>query len=199
MRQPEEINILLSCEESQACCEAFRRLGFNAFSNDILPASGLLPQYHIQGDAIDVMYSKKWDAIISFPPCTDLAVSGARWFEEKRRNGSQQQSIDFFMEFVKHPCKNKSIENPIGIMSSLYRKPDQIIQPWMFGHGEVKATCLWLFGFPKLIPTNIVSGREQRIWKLPPTEDRAKLRSRTYHGIAQAMAHQWSQYLIEQI
>ena len=125
-----------------------------------------------------------------FPPCTDLAVSGARWFKEKRADGRQQASIDFFMEFTRLDCK-WAIENPIGIMSTEYRKPDQIIQPWQFGHGETKATCLWLNGLPKLEPTEIVEGRQQRIWKLPPTEDRAKLRSKTFIGIAEAMALQW--------
>lgn len=125
--------------------------------------------------------------------CTDLAVSGARHFEAKRKDGRQQKSIDFFMEFTKAKCDKIAIENPIGIMSTLWRKPDQIIQPWEFGHGETKATCLWLKGLPLLIPTNIVDGREQRIWKLPPTADRAKLRSKTYPGIAKAMAEQWSE------
>lgn len=132
----------------------------------------------------------------AFPPCTDLAVSGARWFPEKIVNGSQKRSIDFFMLFADYNgwdnkgCK-VAIENPIGIMSTKFRKPDQIIQPWQFGHGETKATCLWLKGLPLLTPTDIVEGREQRIWKLPPTADRAKLRSKTFPGIAKAMANQW--------
>jgi len=129
--------------------------------------------------------------MLAFPPCTDLAVSGARHFERKRLDGSQQRSIDFFMNLANAPIPKIAIENPIGIMSSLYRKPDQIIQPWQFGHGETKATCLWLKNLPKLISTNIVEGREQRIWKLPPSKDRAKIRSKTYPGIAEAMAEQW--------
>jgi hypothetical protein len=129
--------------------------------------------------------------MIAFPPCTDLAVSGARWFKEKRESGEQQRSIAFFMSIVNANIPKIAIENPIGIMSTLYRKPDQIIQPWMFGHGETKATCLWLYNLPELIPTNVVSGREQKVWKMPPSEDRQKLRSKTYTGIAAAMAGQW--------
>jgi hypothetical protein len=129
--------------------------------------------------------------IIAFPPCTHLAASGARWFEAKRKDGRQQAAINFFLAFTNTNCKRVAIENPVGIMSGIYRKPDQIIHPWMFGHGETKATCLWLKGLPPLIATNIVEGREQRVWKLPQSKDRAKLRSKTYDGIAQAMAEQW--------
>jgi hypothetical protein len=128
--------------------------------------------------------------IIAFPPCTHLAVSGARWFEQKRKDGRQQQGIIFFMEFTKLKCR-WAIENPIGIMSTYYRKPDQIIQPWQFGHGETKATCLWIHDLPLLKPTNIVPGREQKIWKMPPSKERTKLRSKTFPGIAKAMASQW--------
>ena len=134
---------------------------------------------------------QKWDMIIAFPPCTDLAVSGARWFPQKRADGRQQRSIEFFLRFVTADCKKIAIENPIGIMSSEYRKPDQIIQPWQFGHGETKATCLWLQGLPKLVPTDIVEGRAHRVWRMPPGPDRAKLRSKTFPGIAKAMAEQW--------
>ena len=137
----------------------------------------------------------QWDLLICHPPCTDLAVSGARWFKEKQADGRQQRSIEFFLKFTTAKCQHIAIENPIGIMSTHYRKPDQIIQPWQFGHGETKATCLWLIGLPCLISTNIVDGRDQRIWKLPPTPDRAKLRSKTFPGIAQAMATQWSQFV----
>jgi hypothetical protein len=129
--------------------------------------------------------------VIAFPPCTDLAVSGARYFEEKRRDGRQQASIKFFELFTNLLTEKVAIENPIGIMSTHYRKPDQIIQPWHFGHGETKATCLWLKGLPLLQPTNVVEGREQRVWKMPPSADRAKLRSKTFTGIARAMADQW--------
>lgn len=129
--------------------------------------------------------------IIAFPPCTDLAVSGARYFKQKQADGRQQKSIEFFMKFVNAECERIAIENPIGIMSTHYRKPDQIVHPWMFGHGETKATCLWLKNLSKLKPTNIVDGREQRIWKMPPSPDRAKKRSKTFPGIAKAMSEQW--------
>ena len=132
--------------------------------------------------------------IIAFPPCTDLAISGARWFEQKRADGRQQRSIQFFLTFAQADCERIAIENPVGIMSSEFRKPDQIIQPWQFGHGETKATCLWLKGLPKLKPTDIVEGREHRIWRMPPGPDRAKQRSKTFPGIAKAMAEQWSDH-----
>jgi hypothetical protein len=162
-------------------------------SCDLLPTER--PGSHYQGDVFDII-DDGWDLMISHPPCTDLAVSGAKWFKEKRKNGQQQKSIDFFMEFTNTNIPLVAIENPIGIMSTLYRKPDQIIQPWMFGHGETKSTCLWLKGLSKLVPTNIVDGREQRIWKMPPSENRGKERSRTYFGIAEAMATQWSENLL---
>lgn len=184
------MRLLVACEESQAVTIAFRNKGHEAYSCDLLDCSGGHPEWHIKGDAVEQL-RQDWDLVIAFPPCTDLAVSGARWFPEKRANGSQQQSIDFFMQFANYNGVI-AIENPIGIMSTLYRKPDQIIQPWQFGHGETKATCLWLHGLPKLVPTNIVDGREGRIWKMPPGPDRAKERSKTYSGIAQAMAEQWA-------
>ena len=184
------MKILVACEESQAVAKAFRTRGHEAWSCDIEPCSGGHPEWHLQCD-VRLALEEQWDMVIAFPPCTDLAVSGAKWFKEKRADGRQQASIDFFMIFVDCGCNKVVIENPVGIMSSVYRKPDQIIQPWQFGHGETKATCLWLKGLPKLVPTNIVEGREQRIWKLPPTADRAKLRSKTYPGIAEAMAQQW--------
>ena len=207
------MNVLVACEESQRVCTAFREKGHNAFSCDILPCSGGHHEWHIQGDVLKILNPyelpfggeviefrtmdgtnyviEKWDLIVAFPPCTHLAVSGARYFEQKRKDGRQQQGIDFFMEFTKADCEKIAIENPIGIMSTHYRKPDQIIQPWMFGHGETKATCLWLKNLPKLEPTNIVDGREQRVWRMPPGPERAKERSKTYEGIAKAMADQW--------
>jgi site-specific DNA-cytosine methylase len=207
------MNVLVACEESQRVCTAFREKGHNAFSCDILPCSGGHPEWHIQGDVLKILNPyelpfggeviefrtmdgtdyviEKWDLIVAFPPCTHLAVSGARYFEQKRKDGRQQQGVDFFMEFTKADCEKIAIENPIGIMSTHYRKPDQIIQPWMFGHGETKATCLWLKNMPKLEPTNIVDGREQRIWRMPPGPERAKERSKTFPGIAKAMAEQW--------
>lgn len=187
------MKILVACEESQAVTIAFRNKGHETYSCDLLPCSGGHPEWHIQGDVFKYL-TIQWDMVIAFPPCTDLAVSGARWFKEKIADGRQQISIDFFMFFVEwcgiHNTK-LAIENPIGIMSTHYRKPDQIIQPWQFGHGETKATCLWLKGLPLLKPSNIVEGREQRVWKMAPGPERAKLRSKTYSGIATAMAEQW--------
>lgn len=139
----------------------------------------------------------KWDMILAFPPCTHLAVSGARYFPEKQKDGRQQAAVKFFMEFVNADCSKIAVENPVGIMSTYYRKPDQIIQPWQLGHGETKKTCLWLKGLPLLTPTNIVDGREQRIWKMPPSADRAKNRAKTFPGVAKAMAEQWCGYLEE--
>lgn len=185
--------VLIACEESQAVCKAFRARGHTAFSCDIQECSGGHPEWHIRADAREII-KLPWDMIIAHPPCTDLASSGARWFKDKQQNRIQQSAIDFFMMFVDANCPRVAIENPIGIMSRLYRKPDQIIQPWQFGHGETKATCLWLKGLPPLLPTDIVPGRDQRVWKMPPGPDRAKLRSKTYPGIAAAMADQWSKF-----
>lgn len=151
------MRILVACEESQTVTKELRRLGHEAYSCDIQPCSGGHPEWHLQVDALELL-KMRWDMLIAFPPCTDLAVSGARWFPEKRADGRQQRSIDFFMQFVKADCPRIAIENPVGIMSTEYRKPSQIIQPWMFGHGETKATCLWLKGLPPLIPTEIVGG-----------------------------------------
>lgn len=185
------MRILVACEESQAVTKELRRLGHEAYSCDIQECSGGHPEWHLQQDVTPLL-KEAWDMIIAFPPCTDLAVSGARWFADKRADGRQQRSIDFFMQFANTDCARVAIENPIGIMSKLYRKPDQIIQPWMFGHGETKSTCLWLKGLPKLTPTEIVGGREQRIWRMPPGPERAKERSKTFPGIARAMAEQWA-------
>ncbi len=203
------MKVLVACEESQAVTKELRRLGHEAYSCDIIECSGGHPEWHIQGDALKLLDGdhhclfwtmdgvghitpKKWDMIIAFPPCTHLAVSGARYFAEKRADGRQQAAIDFFMEFANADCPRIAIENPVGIMSTQWRKPDQIIQPWQFGHGETKATCLWLKGLPLLTPTRIVEGREQRVWKMPPGPDRAKERSKTFPGIAKAMAEQWA-------
>ncbi|MCP4607734.1 MAG: DNA cytosine methyltransferase [Planctomycetes bacterium] len=189
--------ILIACEESQAVTKEFRLLGHEAYSCDIIDCSGNHPEWHIKEDITKVLFNRFWDMVIAFPPCTHLASSGARWFKEKQADGRQQKAIKFFKQFLRAPCDKLSIENPIGIMSSQYQKPDQIIQPWQFGHGETKATCLWLKNLPKLIPTKIVSGREQRIWKMGPSEDRSKLRSKTYTGIAKAMAQQWGGLVTE--
>ena len=191
MDSNEVMKILVACEESQAVTKELRKLGHQAFSCDILSCSGGHPEWHIQGDVIKEL-DKNWDMIIAFPPCTHLASSGARWFKEKQKDGRQQNAVDFFMRIVNANATKIAIENPIGIMSSKYRKPDQIIPPWHFGHGETKATCLWLKGLPKLTATELVEGREQRIWRLPPSKDRAKLRSKTFPGIAKAMATQWT-------
>ena len=192
------MKVLVACEESQEVCKAFRAMGHEAYSCDIQECSGGHPEWHIKCDVTPLLsYPFKWDLIIAFPPCTDLASSGARWFAEKQADGRQAKSISFFMQFVDADCPRIAIENPIGIMSNKYRKPDQIIQPWQFGHGETKATCLWLKGLPKLTPTQIVSGREQRVWRMPPSPERAKARSKTFPGIAKAMAEQWGGINIE--
>jgi hypothetical protein len=183
------MRILIACEYSGTVRDAFIRGGHDAMSCDLLPTD--TPGPHYQGDVRDVI-NACWDMMIAHPPCTDIAVSGARWFPEKRADGRQQAAIKFFMEMVNAPIDRIAVENPIGIMSTEYRKPDQIIQPWQFGHGETKATCLWLKGLPKLTPTNIVAGRENRIHRMPPSPERWKERSKTYHGIAEAMAAQWN-------
>lgn len=185
------MRILVACEESQAVTKELRRLGHEAYSCDLQACSGGHDEWHIQVDALQLL-KIKWDMVLAFPPCTHLAASGARYFAEKRRDGRQQAAIDFFMRFAECDCPRVAIENPVGIMSTHYRKPDQIIQPWQFGHGETKATCLWLRGLPKLMPTEIVDGREQRIWTMPPSPERAKLRAKTYPGIARTMAEQWA-------
>lgn len=184
------MRVLVACEESQVVTKAFRALGHEAYSCDILPCSGGLPVWHIQED-IQQVASADIDLLIAFPPCTHLASSGARWFKEKLADGRQQDAIEFFFSLVLAAVPLIAIENPIGIMSTHYRKPDQIIQPWQFGHGETKATCLWLKGLPPLVPTNIVEGREARIHRMAPSPERSKLRSKTYPGIAEAMAQQW--------
>ena len=182
------MKVLVACEYSGIVREAFAAKGHDAMSCDLLPAE--IPGNHYQGDIRDVLYDG-WDLMIGHPPCDHLAVSGARWFKEKRADGRQQAAIEFFMMLANAPIEKIALENPVSIMSTQWRKPDQIIQPWMFGHGETKATCLWLKNLEKLQPTNIVEGREQRIWKMGPSENRWKERSRTFQGIANAMAEQW--------
>jgi site-specific DNA-cytosine methylase len=189
------MNILVACEMSGRVREEFRKRGHAAWSCDILPAMDR-GMYHIQADVRDVLNGgtpgkREWDMLIAFPPCTHLAVSGARYFAQKRADGRQQAGIDFFMALANADIPRICIENPVGIMSSVWRKPDQIIQPWQFGHGETKATCLWLKGLPLLRPTSIVDGREARVHRMPPSKDRAMLRSLTYPGVAEAMAEQW--------
>ena len=184
------MRVLVACEYSGRVREAFRKLGHDAWSCDLLESEDG-SDYHMQGDVMQVIKSSSWDLMIAHPPCTDLSVSGARHFAAKRLDGRQQASASFFMMLAKADIPRIAIENPVCVMSSLWRKPDQVIQPWMFGHGETKATCLWLKNLPKLQPTDVVEGREQRIHLMPPSEDRWKLRSETYAGIAKAMADQW--------
>lgn len=183
------MRVLIACEYSGRVREAFRKMGHDAWSCDILPADDGSP-YHIQDDVLKHL-NDGWDLMVAHPPCTHLAVSGARHFAEKIADGRQQEGIDFFMAMINAPIERIAVENPICIMSTKYRKPDQIIQPWQFGHGETKATCLWLKNLPKLVPTDIVEGRENRVWKMPPSKDRWKLRSETYQGIADAIGQQW--------
>ncbi len=183
------MKILIACEESQIVCLSFREKGHEAYSCDIIDCSGGHPEWHIKDDVL--RHLNGWDMMIAHPPCTHLAVSGARWFKEKQKDGRQASAIDFFMQLVSAPIEKIAIENPVSIMNTIYRKPDQIIQPWMFGHGETKATCLWLKNLPNLVPTELSDGRDQRIWKMSPSPDRSKLRSKTYLGIAKAMAEQW--------
>ena len=194
------MKILVACEESQAVTIELRKLGHEAYSCDILPCSGGHPEWHIQQDVTPLL-KEKWDMIIAFPPCTHLASSGARWFEQKRRDGRQRQGIDFFMRFTNLQCPKVAIENPIGIMSTYYRKPDQIIQPYEHGDPFEKRTCLWLKGLPLLKPTNIVnppprqilsSGKTMPFWYSNCGGNRAKARSKTFPGIAKAMAEQWA-------
>ena len=182
------MRVLVGCEFSQIVTKSFRDKEHEAYSCDLLPTEGN-PDWHIQGDVLDIL-NQNWDLGIFHPPCTHLAVSGARWFKEKKKE--QAEAIDFFMSLVGCDIPKICIENPVGIMSTWYSKPDQIIQPWQFGHGETKATCLWLKNLPKLISTNIVDGREARVHKMPPSNHRAKDRSRTYQGIANAMSEQWN-------
>ena len=170
---------------------AMRNLGHNAFSADLAPCSGGHPEWHIIGNVLDVIYDR-WDMVLAFPPCTHLSSSGARWWPAKQRDGRQLEAMAFFMDLMDCGCRRVAVENPVGIMNTAYRAPDQIIQPWQFGHGEVKTTCLWLKGLKPLVPTDIVGGREQKMWRMSPSADRASLRSKTYPGIAKAMAHQWA-------
>lgn len=205
------MKILVACEESQAVTIELRNLGHEAYSCDIEPCSGGHPEWHLQQDVIPLL-KEKWDMIIAFPPCTYLTVTGNRWFNVERygdkaiqRLKDREEAINFFMMFVNANCPRIAIENPIGIMSTVWRKPDQIIQPYMFGEAAEKKTCLWLNGLPLLKPTNIVeppprkvfdSGKSMpewyaNLWRLPPKE-RASIRSKTFPGIARAMAEQWA-------
>ena len=184
------LRVLVGCESSGKVRDAFIKLGHDAMSCDLLPTDS--PGPHYQGNVFDVI-DAPWDLAIFHPACTHLAVSGARHFEAKRQDGRQQEAVSFFMRLVRRSehIPRRAFENPISIMSSMWRKPNQIIQPWQYGHGETKATCLWLEGLENLEPTNIVEGREPRIHKMPPSPDRWKKRSETFQGIADAIAMQW--------
>jgi site-specific DNA-cytosine methylase len=181
------MRVLVACEFSGVVRRAFREAGHDAWSCDLLPADDGSP-YHIQGDVIELLCDP-WDLMIAHPPCTHLSVSGARWFKDK--GPEQADALAFVRSLARAPVPRIAIENPISILSSRWRKPDQIVQPWQFGHGETKATCLWLKNLPPLLPTSIVNGREARVHKMPPPADRWKERSRTFQGIASAMANQW--------
>lgn len=185
------MRVIVGCEFSQVVTMAFRANGHEAYSCDIIPCEGGHPEWHFQEDILEVLKRKEFDLGIFHPPCTHLCSSGARHFAQKRADGRQQQGIDFFMAFTRTSIPRVAIENPVGIMSTIYRKPDQIIQPWMFGHGETKATCLWMHGLPLLTPTNIVDGRTPRIHRMAPGPMRSHERSRTFKGIADAMSAQW--------
>lgn len=222
------MKVLVACEESQEVCKAFRKRGHEAYSADLQECSGGHPEWHIQGDVLPLINGNchfitvggvsasidgPWDLVIAHPPCTDLAVSGARWFPEKQKDFRQQKSIVLFMQMMLAHANRVAVENPIGIMSTCYRKPDQIIQPYQYGHATIKATCLWLRNLPKLKPTNVVKPEKESYlysngqikhygkgigeavlngkilaWNDPMTK---KLRSKTFTGIAMAMAEQW--------
>jgi hypothetical protein len=215
------MKILIACEESQAVCKAFREIGHEAYSCDVLPCSGGRPEWHIQNDVLEVI-NQGWDMMIAFPPCTHLTVSGAMHFEKKKADGRQQQGIDFFMAMINAPIHRIAVENPVGIMSNVYRKPDQIIQPYFFGDGYTKTTCLWLKNLPPLYHskqvdlfndkiTHVPTSNEYKEWVCKKTgktkrqqmwyyeallnaktkEERSTIRSKTFPGIAKAMAAQW--------
>ena len=185
------MRVLVACEYSGVVREAFRNRGHDAWSCDLYEDAEDGSEFHIKGDALQESNIGYWDLMIAHPPCTHLAVSGARHFPAKVADGRQDYALDFVWNLMQAPIEKICIENPISIISTRIRKPDQIIQPWQFGHGETKATCLWLKGLPKLIPTNIVEGREARVHRMSPGPNRWKERSRTYQGIADAMAEQW--------
>lgn len=191
------MRVLVACEFSGVVRRAFRDAGHDAWSCDLLPAEDLSPRWahHYVGDVRELLAGTNdggpWDLMIAHPPCTDLAVSGARWFPAKRADGRQARALRLVGALLNAPIARIALENPVSIISSYYRRPEQIIQPWMFGHGETKATCLWLKNLPRLQPTHLVDGRTARVHREPPSPERWKNRSRTYQGIADAMAAQW--------
>jgi hypothetical protein len=202
------MRILIGCEESQAVTIELRNLGYEAYSCDILPCSGGRSEWHIKEDVLKVI-DRGWDMLIAFPPCTHLALSGSQHWPQKQKDGRQQKAIDFFISLVKAPIEKICIENPMSIMSTVYRKPDQIIQPWQYGHEAQKTTCLWLKNLNKLEPTNIVSKgefiefvtkkgvkkRQPKWYANTSPKNRGQLRSKTYKGIAEAMANQFTKPL----
>lgn len=226
------LKVLVACEESQRVCMSFRELGHEAYSCDLIDPSGEHPEWHIKGDVLPVLrggqiitmdntshFIDKWDLIVAHPPCTFLTCTGNRWFNVEKygdkaiqRMKDREKAADFFLKIAYAECAHIAIENPVGYMSTYWRKPDQIIQPYQFGHEAEKKTCLWLKGLPKLIPTNEVkppdrvkfaSGKTMPKWYADawhlPKEERSRLRSQTFWGIAKAMAEQWSKYLLEEV
>jgi hypothetical protein len=195
------LNVLIGCEESQIVMKAFRKLGHNAKSCDIKECSGGEPEHHLQIDIFEALDLQKWDIVILHPPCTALAVSGNRWYGlGKEKYQERIKAVEWTQRLWDKAisvCNHVAMENPVGVLNRIgnFPKP-QYIQPWQFGHGETKKTGLWLYGLNPLISTNIVNGREQRIWKMPPSLDRSVIRSKTYQGIADAMAEQWSKQVI---
>lgn len=195
-------NILIGCEESQEICKAFRETGFNAYSCDIIECSGDLKEFHLKMDIFEAIKIKKWDLIILHPPCTALAVSGNRWYGKGMLMENKRiEAVAWTQKLWDTAIKNSNfvaLENPVGVLNKMGKFPKpQYIQPWQFGHGETKKTGFWLHNLPELKPTDIVEGREQKIWKMPPSDNRSKLRSKTYTGIAQAIASQWGDFLIK--
>lgn len=189
------MRVLVACEFSGSVRDAFAGRGHDAWSCDLLPSE--TQGNHIRGDVLGVL-ADRWDLMIAFPPCTRLCASGARWFASKQKE--QAEAADFFLRLAKCDIPRIAIENPVGVMSRLWRRPDQIIQPWQFGHAEIKTTCLWLKNLPALRSTNIIrTERAQKCWKMPPSERRGLERARTYRGIAEAMAGQWSDPIIAQM
>lgn len=187
------MKVLIGCEKSQEVCKAFRKLGHEAYSCDIQECSGGHPEWHIQDDVLNLL-NDGWDLFIGHPTCTRLYNSGVMWLKKRNLWHHMKRDALFFKKLLDADIKYIAIENPIPhkyAIKIIGRKYDQLIQPWMFGHGETKATCFWLKNLPELIPTNIVEGREQRLHRLPPSKDRAEIRSKTFPGIAKAMAEQW--------
>ena len=182
------MRVLIACEFSGIVRDAFARRGHEAYSCDLLDTESSYPAPHYTGNVADII-DNGWDLMIAHPPCTHLAVSGARWFNDKVNE--QREALDFVRFLLNADIDKIALENPVSVISTHIRKPDQIIQPWMFGHGETKKTCLWLKNLPLLVPTGIVDGREPRIHRMPPGPNRGHDRSITYTGIAEAMANQW--------